>query len=87
MDESRIEAAILDALAARGPGKSVCPSEIARALAADWRSLMPEIRRVAGALAAEGRLAATRRGAVVDPETPGGPIRLRLPDAGQRFRQ
>jgi hypothetical protein len=79
MDDSAIEAAILAALAARGPGKSVCPSEPARALAADWRPLMPAVRAAASRLAAQGRLVATRRGAVVAPDAPGGPIRLRLP--------
>ena len=74
--EAEIERAILAALSRRAPGRSVCPSEPARALAADWRPLMPRIRAVAARLAREGRLVATRRGAPVDPEAPGGPIRL-----------
>lgn len=72
--------AVLTALAERrGRGASFCPSEAARALAADWRPLMPAVRRVAAALAAEGLLAATARGRPVDPATARGPIRLRLP--------
>lgn len=31
----------------RGVGKTICPSEVARALADDWRALMPEVRSVA----------------------------------------
>jgi hypothetical protein len=85
MDDETIRRAILESLSQRGPDKSICPSEPARALAsagagdeaADWRRLMPDIRRVAAILAAEGRLVATRKGAVVDAESPGGPIRLR----------
>ncbi|MBY6202190.1 DUF3253 domain-containing protein [Maritalea mobilis] len=58
----------------RGADKSFCPSEVARALSADWRPLMPEVRRVAAGLP----LIATQRGAAVDPVTARGPIRLRL---------
>jgi hypothetical protein len=61
---------------ARGPDRSFCPSEAARAVAEDWRDLMPEIRRVAATLP----LTATRGGVPCDPLTAGGPIRLRLRD-------
>jgi len=68
-------AEILTALAkARGSGASFCPSEAARALADDWRPLMPRIRRVAAGLP----LIATQRGRPVDPRTTRGPIRLTL---------
>lgn len=77
--DEAIEAAILSAVAARGEGKTVCPSEPARALSQDWRALMPRVRAVAGRLVRDGRLVATRRGEPVDPEAPGGPIRLRAP--------
>ncbi|RBI86823.1 DUF3253 domain-containing protein [Rhodosalinus halophilus] len=59
---------------ARGPGKSFCPSEAARALAQDWRPLMPEVRRVAAKLP----LHATQKGRPVDPAAARGPIRLSL---------
>ncbi len=75
-------AAILALAAARGPGRTFCPSEVARALAADWRPLMPGVREAAARLAEDGRLAVTRGGAPVDPRAPGGPIRLGLPDGG-----
>jgi len=80
-----IAAAIRAALAARRPGASLCPSEIARALAPAegvWRALMPEIRAVAARLAAAGELRVTQRGRPVDPLTARGPIRLSRPPAG-----
>lgn len=73
-------AALLVAMAqARGPGRSFCPSEAARALAADWRPLMPEVRRVASDLQAQGVLAVTQRGRRVDAAQARGPVRLALP--------
>jgi hypothetical protein len=82
------ERAILDLLASRDPGKTICPSEAARLLGGDdgFRPLMPIVRAAASALAAEGRVEATRGGRPVDPESPGGPIRLRAvssPRAGE----
>jgi len=73
-----IEATIFSLLADRKPSASICPSEVARAMApADgWRELMPEIREVAGSLADAGRLRVTRGGIDVDATAPGGPIRL-----------
>ncbi|WP_259945097.1 DUF3253 domain-containing protein [Jannaschia sp. W003] len=62
------------ALTAERSPRSVCPSEVARALAGDWRPLMAQVRRVAGGLA---EVEATQGGAVVDPQAARGPIRLR----------
>ncbi|SDZ74092.1 DUF3253 domain-containing protein [Rubrimonas cliftonensis] len=80
MDNEAVREAILAALAMRGPGKSICPSEPARALAADWRPLMPQVRDAAARLADEGRLVVTQKGAPVDARAARGPIRLRPPD-------
>lgn len=81
--ETSIELAILGLLSLRGENKSICPSEAARAVdPVGWRDLMGPVREVAGRLVAEGRVAATQRGAAVDPRTARGPIRLRLPDGG-----
>ncbi|MEM9050043.1 MAG: DUF3253 domain-containing protein [Pseudomonadota bacterium] len=67
----------LSALAAtRGPDRSFCPSEAARALAEDWRPLMPRIRAVAATLARGGRLRVTQSGIEVDALAAVGPIRL-----------
>jgi hypothetical protein len=78
-DEAAIRAAITDLALQRGRGASFCPSEAARALAADWRPLMPAVRRVAAAMQAEGLIRATQKGRSVDPATAKGPIRLTLP--------
>lgn len=78
----RIEAAVLQAVAERGPEKTVCPSEVARALAADeqWRPLMPHVREAAAVLAERGEVVATQRGRPVDARTARGPIRLGVAD-------
>jgi hypothetical protein len=79
-DES-IAQAMLALLSKRQPGRSICPSEVARHLAKDeaaWRALMPTVRAVAARLAREGKLIATQQDAVVDAQHARGPIRLRL---------
>ena len=75
-----METAILDLLARRAPGKSICPSEVARALAEDWRPLMPEVRATAARMAAKGQLRVTQKGREIDPQSARGPIRLALPE-------
>lgn len=78
----RIAAEILCLCERRGPGKTVCPSEVARGLEAgedDWRALMPEVRAVAVGLAAEGRIAIYKKGEVVADHATGGVIRLGVP--------
>jgi hypothetical protein len=80
-DPQRLRETILALLAARDPGKTICPSDAARALAGErFRPLMQPVRDAAAQLADEGRLEVTQRGAVVDPRTARGPIRLRLRD-------
>ncbi|MEQ9176988.1 MAG: DUF3253 domain-containing protein [Roseovarius indicus] len=75
----RIAEEILRLCDARGRGKTICPSEVARALADEWRALMPEVRDVARGLAEEGRIAVYRKGEVVSDHDTGGVIRLGLP--------
>jgi hypothetical protein len=79
--EAEIERAILGLLARRDPGKTICPSDAARALAGDagFRPLMEPVRATARAMAARGELEWTQSGAIVDPATARGAIRLRLP--------
>ncbi len=76
-----IATAILDAVTARGAAKTLCPSEVARALAggpgADWRPLLPVVRAAAIALARDGRIGVYRKGKPVpDPTGVKGVIRL-----------
>ena len=61
------------------PGKTICPSDAARALLQDWRPLMDPVRRVARGMP---EVEITQKGSVVDPDTARGPIRLRLADRG-----
>ena len=79
MTDAQIERTILDLLARRAPGKTICPSDAARALDDDFRPLMDPVRRVARALVARGELEVTQSGRVVDIDTARGAIRLRLP--------
>lgn len=76
-----IEACMLELLAARSPDASICPSDVARALASDtdgWRALMEPVRDVARALAERGVVVITQGQQVVGPAAPvKGPIRLR----------
>ena len=66
----------------RGSGMTICPSEVARALAKHgdaWQDLMSDVRRVAERLADRGRIRVTQRGKDVDAVSARGPIRLSLP--------
>ncbi|WP_307807899.1 DUF3253 domain-containing protein [Nocardioides xinjiangensis] len=77
--DQRLEAAILDLLARRAPGATICPSEAARAVAeADsWRELMEPARRAAARLVDRGEVDVTQGGDVVDLATARGPVRIR----------
>jgi hypothetical protein len=76
---AELEQAIADLLAQRGDGKTICPSEAARAVGGgDWRELMPAAREAAARMAGRGELVVTQKGEQVDPLTVRGPIRLRL---------
>ncbi|WP_435487812.1 DUF3253 domain-containing protein [Variovorax sp. GB1R11] len=80
--DPKIEQTILALLDRRDASASICPSEVARALASSdvaWRALMPAVRRVAAKLAAKGALRVTRGEDEVDATSPGGPVRLRRP--------
>lgn len=82
------EAALRDAILAlvhrRGPGKTICPSEAARALAPDdWRALMKPLRGEAVALALAGDVAILRKGRPVDPLDFKGAFRIGLPGMEQ----
>ncbi|MFC3125915.1 DUF3253 domain-containing protein [Pseudoroseomonas globiformis] len=66
---------------AAGHEKSVCPSEVARALVQDgeWRLLLGEVRRAALVLQAAGDLEILRKGKPVPAAEVRGVIRLRRP--------
>lgn len=79
-DAAHIGAMILRLCAERGPGKSICPSEVARAIAGpdekQWRLLMHPVREVAFGLAREGRIQVLRKGRPIAPEQARGVIRF-----------
>ena len=79
--ETAAENAILALLAARPPGKTVSPEDVAREIAADsdWHSHLHAVRRAAVALALDGRLVIHRKGKPVDPADFKGVYRLGLP--------
>lgn len=82
--DEEIETTILRLVAQRGPDKSVCPSEVARAIGGPdqdcWRPLMQPVRSVAVRLAKQGRIAILRKGrAVADPGDVKGVYRLGTP--------
>ncbi|MFN4294459.1 MAG: DUF3253 domain-containing protein [Thermoflexales bacterium] len=80
--QSELTAIILRLLRARGPGKTICPSEAARAYAPDdWRRHMPAARQAALDLADAGQIVILQRGRVVDGRSAKGPIRLALRDS------
>jgi hypothetical protein len=77
-DSAAARAAILDLLAQRDAGKTICPSEAARALAGDaFRDEMDAVRAAAWELADEGAIEVTQHGEPVPRESVRGPIRLR----------
>ncbi len=75
--EAQIESSILGLTRERGPGKSICPSDVARTMQPNWQVLLPVVRRVAVRLALDGKIEITRKGRAIDPLTMKGVIRLR----------
>jgi len=81
--QTELKRQILELLRSRGMGKTICPSEVARAVADsderdEWEPLMSPVREAAQELVADGKIVVTQRGEVVDGRTAKGPIRLRL---------
>jgi hypothetical protein len=77
-----VEAKIMELLDCRDTGKTICPSEVARAMAgsderSDWEPLMEATRAAARRLVETGQIVITQHGRVVDPARAEGPIRLR----------
>ncbi len=79
-----IEATLLALAGARGPDRSLDPTEVARALGGDhpdgWGPLMQPVRRAAVRLMKQGRVVITRKGRPVDPDDFRGIYRIRLPE-------
>lgn len=76
--DRELERSILSLLEKRAATATICPSDAARAVGGDeWRELMEPARRAARRLVAAGQVEITQGGAVVDPSTAKGPIRIR----------
>ena len=81
------ETAILDLLQARGVGKTICPSEAARAVAKarnvpdDWREDMDDTHAAARKLAGQGAVRLFQGGEEVG--DPVGAYRIALPPSEQ----
>jgi hypothetical protein len=75
-----IETAIFDMLAAKEPGKSISPDEVAKAVDPEgWRRLLGQVRGTAIGLARINKLVILRHNKPADPERFKGVYRLRLP--------
>lgn len=83
IDLAALETSMLALVAERGPDKTICPSDVARAVGGghpdQWGPLMQPIRRIAVRLAHEGRVVVYRKGKPVDPDGFKGVYRLGLP--------
>ncbi len=84
--ESTLPAVIVTLCAEAGPGKTICPTDAAKAYAHErgedelaWREWLTKVRRSAVDLAREGRLVIYRKGKPVDPNDFRGVYRLGLP--------
>lgn len=79
-----VAATIRKLLRQRGAGKTICPSEVARAIAPDrFRALLPLVRSVAARMVEQGEIVATQKGEVVDLKTARGPVRLASASIGK----
>ncbi|WP_328457272.1 MULTISPECIES: DUF3253 domain-containing protein [unclassified Amycolatopsis] len=79
--EERLRATMLALTLGRGADRSTCPSDAARAVADDWRPLLPRARDVARELARAGEVRVTQGDRTLDPDGEWrGPIRIRLAD-------
>ena len=77
MTGDSLESAIAAPLDQRAGGKTICPSEAARAVGgAEWRDLMPAAREAAARMAERGEVVITQKGTEVNALQARGPIRL-----------
>jgi hypothetical protein len=81
MPAETVDDTILRLLDAAGSGRTISPTDVARALGAgpEWNLQMPQVRRAAIALALAGRIVIYRKGRLVDPNDFKGVYRLGLP--------
>jgi len=74
--DERIAAAIRTLVRKRNES-SICPSDVARTIGGEsWRSLMPDVRRVAAELADDDQVVVTQKGSAVSIRDARGPVRI-----------
>lgn len=77
---SRITAAVRALLRSRQPGRSICPSDVARIVGGTtWRTLLPVVRERAVRMTDRGELEIFRRGRIAKSRPTEGVLRYRLP--------
>jgi hypothetical protein len=70
-------AAALRALTRKRNESSICPSDVARTVGGEsWRAVMPDVRRVAAALADRDEIVVTQKGEPVSIREARGPVRI-----------
>ncbi|NJR79390.1 DUF3253 domain-containing protein [Sphingomonas sp. 36D10-4-7] len=75
---SDARAAVLDLLARRAAGATICPSEVARARSPeDWRSAMPSVHAAIDGLVRDGAVRLSWKGERLAARS--GPYRIALP--------
>jgi Protein of unknown function (DUF3253) len=86
LEDDPLAQTILALCATLAPGKSICPTDAAKAFARAreedelaWRGHLSQVRARAVALARAGRLVITRKGKPVDPDDFRGVYRIGLP--------
>ena len=79
-ERERLESILLALAGHRGPDRTICPSDVARARGGDgWRARMDPVRDIARDLARAGMVVITQKGETLDPDQPWrGPIRIRM---------
>lgn len=70
----------LSLLARRKPHATICPSEVARVIASDWRSAMPAVHAAIDGLVGEGLVRLSWKGRAL--ATRSGPYRISRRDDG-----
>ncbi len=79
INEQKLKEEIITLAKRRGPDKTICPSEAARAVDSDnWRTLMEDIRDAAQSLQEKGFITVEQNGEPVDLKEVSGPVRLRI---------
>ncbi|QQL50485.1 DUF3253 domain-containing protein [Mucilaginibacter ginkgonis] len=78
-NQDQISNTIVSMATERGVDKTICPSDVVRALFyKDWRRYMPEVRAAAIELQHAGKVVITQKGEMIDTDHIKGPIRIRI---------